>query len=420
MVIIHLDSKNHLQSHAARRSTRTPYGGGVTARVRARAVLPPVLPSLFGTQVASFYVILKRYIIKGMFSKTCQKCGKTFYKKMSTSMRNWQEVSRYCSRRCTNDAKIGKPSWNKNTTGVMKANVTSFKKGHVTVVRPESIRCGSENNRWKGGKVSKDCAVCKKTFVVDRYRTKSAKTCSRKCAETFCKDPEQRERMSKIHREKIAQGVHNSFWGYTKLVDTLRHCSLYRQWRETVFKRDDYSCQECGNRGGTLNADHITPFASILFAHDIKSFDDARKCKELWNLDNGRTLCRKCHKKTPTFAKRLDINSYWNRKINYMKKNITTYLSKEFPGFEIKDIDKPITGDKLQLQVVSIDFKSAQTDILTTYAAVTSINSLSLFDVARDMRVEIYQALGRELDDNRETDFWSKENLELAQKRVVL
>ena len=61
-----------------------------------------------------------------------------------------------------------------------------------------------------------------------------------------------------------------------------------RNWREAVFKRDNYTCQGCGEKGVYLNADHIKPFAY---------FPELR-----FELSNGRTLCVPCHKKTDTFA----------------------------------------------------------------------------------------------------------------------
>ncbi len=49
------------------------------------------------------------------------------------------------------------------------------------------------------------------------------------------------------------------------------------EWRKAVFKRDDYTCQECGIRGTYLEADHIKPFA---FFPELRT-----------ELSNGRTLC---------------------------------------------------------------------------------------------------------------------------------
>jgi len=62
----------------------------------------------------------------------------------------------------------------------------------------------------------------------------------------------------------------------------------YKQWRKAVFDRDDYTCQICFKRGGTLQADHIKPYA--LFP------------KLRLDIKNGRTLCKSCHMKTDTWG----------------------------------------------------------------------------------------------------------------------
>ena len=63
----------------------------------------------------------------------------------------------------------------------------------------------------------------------------------------------------------------------------LRNSKKYKKWRLKVFKRDDYTCTHCGKRGGNLNAHHIKSFAN---------------CPDLrFKLENGITLCKKCHKK---------------------------------------------------------------------------------------------------------------------------
>lgn len=62
----------------------------------------------------------------------------------------------------------------------------------------------------------------------------------------------------------------------------------YRLWRTAVYERDNYTCQECGIRGGEINADHIKPWSL---------FPELR-----FSLENGRTLCVPCHKKTDTYG----------------------------------------------------------------------------------------------------------------------
>lgn len=73
--------------------------------------------------------------------------------------------------------------------------------------------------------------------------------------------------------------------------DLIESSRAYKDWRLAVFKRDDWTCQMCLVRGGVLNADHIKPFAT----HPELRLE----------LSNGRTLCRDCHKTTPTFGPRV-------------------------------------------------------------------------------------------------------------------
>lgn len=68
----------------------------------------------------------------------------------------------------------------------------------------------------------------------------------------------------------------------------------YLKWRSDIFKRDNYHCQNCGKQG-YLEAHHIFSCSIIIKTHKIKTISDARKCKELWDIGNGITYCRKCH-----------------------------------------------------------------------------------------------------------------------------
>lgn len=68
----------------------------------------------------------------------------------------------------------------------------------------------------------------------------------------------------------------------------LRKTLQYKEWRKSVFKRDQFTCVLCGHKGGEINADHIKPFSL---------FPELR-----FDVDNGRTLCVPCHKKTDTWG----------------------------------------------------------------------------------------------------------------------
>jgi len=106
-----------------------------------------------------------------------------------------------------------------------------------------------------------------------------------------------------IHRE----GVNCNWWkgGYSSVIMLIRKCFKYRQWVSDVFMRDDYTCL-CGLKGGKLNAHHIKPFSIIVRENNIKTVEEALSCEELWNINNGQTLCVECHRKTDSFSGKLN------------------------------------------------------------------------------------------------------------------
>ena len=99
-------------------------------------------------------------------------------------------------------------------------------------------------------------------------------------------------------REKIRQsklGNKNPNWkgGISPINVLIRQSPEMKLWRKAVFERDNYACVWCGARNGdgkavVLNADHI------------KSFADYPELR--FAIDNGRTLCKDCHKKTSDYG----------------------------------------------------------------------------------------------------------------------
>jgi len=82
------------------------------------------------------------------------------------------------------------------------------------------------------------------------------------------------------------------------VYDTLE----YKQWRKAVFQRDNFTCVLCDSYGVVLNADHIKPFSEIILENKITTLEEALACSQLWDVNNGRTLCKKCHGETPTYG----------------------------------------------------------------------------------------------------------------------
>jgi len=85
-------------------------------------------------------------------------------------------------------------------------------------------------------------------------------------------------------------GANNWNWkgGITKESEKIRKSWEYEIWRKSIYKRDNYTCINCGKVGGNLHAHHLKAFSL---------YPDLR-----FIISNGETLCCGCHKKTETYG----------------------------------------------------------------------------------------------------------------------
>lgn len=95
---------------------------------------------------------------------------------------------------------------------------------------------------------------------------------------------DRRLNISKALKRNLPKGVAHWNWrggGANTERQLHMQSAEYRIWRESVFSRDDFTCQDCHKRGTRLHAHHLKPYS--LFP--------------LLRLDtnNGVTLCVKCH-----------------------------------------------------------------------------------------------------------------------------
>lgn len=116
---------------------------------------------------------------------------------------------------------------------------------------------------------------------------------------------EHRKKLSESHKGQKSwnkgkiglRGKDNPNWkGKTPLNRQIRACFEYRQWRSDCMSRDDFTCVFCFKRGGDLEVDHIEWFSKIVEKNKLSTLEEAANCSELWNINNGRTLCKPCHK----------------------------------------------------------------------------------------------------------------------------
>ncbi len=165
--------------------------------------------------------------------KKCIVCKNDFYKKSNKSIRIWLNVVKYCSKKCHYKDMEGKLGYwkNKNRKQTTKEKIASTLKEKEIKPKVQFIGKANMNPNWKGGKGN------------ERHRLMGQKE--------------------------------------------------YILWRTTVFIRDDYTCQECKQKGVSLQADHIKPWAL---------FPELR-----YAINNGRTLCVDCHRQTDTYG---DLRNY--------------------------------------------------------------------------------------------------------------
>lgn len=142
-------------------------------------------------------------------------------------------------------------------------------------------------------------------------KTKSAKMVGRKYSAERRKkisDGLKGNKLSVKHRAKISNGLkgkkhsletrnkrsatlkrvngghlHHNWKGGIDRGEQKRHRETveYRYWRDSIYQRDNYTCQECGKRSVKLNA------------HHIKSFTKYPKMRH--DITNGISLCIECH-----------------------------------------------------------------------------------------------------------------------------
>lgn len=212
----------------------------------------------------------------------CLVCHSWFLKKKLTS--------KYCSVKCYHDARKGEVPWNKGKTFPYKSRPKA--KGRTVWNKGKKLHYPVWNKGkkllypvWNKGK---------KTGLIPWNKGGTQTEAAKK-------------KMSIAKKGKpflSHRGKNHPNWkgGISPLYKKIRTSLEFKNWREKIFERDDWTCMFCKTRGGIIHPDHIKPFAIIIFENKITSFKQARDCKKLWNVENGRTLCVECHKKTDTYG----------------------------------------------------------------------------------------------------------------------
>lgn len=194
---------------------------------------------------------------------------------------------------------------------------------------------GENNPNYKGKSYLGECSYCSKEIVITDYEKRYVKKhhyCSTKCKSQHQKEINLGENNPKYRSIKCSCSFcgkvlyrtpnyinsriniycskeciadwQSKFWrgenhpNYNPTIsledrENRRNFDGYAYWRREVFKRDNYTCQCCGDdKGGNLNAHHKDGYH---WAKDKRI-----------EIDNGVTLCEECHNKFHSIYGRKD------------------------------------------------------------------------------------------------------------------
>lgn len=178
---------------------------------------------------------------------------------------------------------LGQKAWNKGIKSSkeqiekQRLKMIGRKASEETKKKMSIAHKGEKSYMWKGGLPK--CIDCGKELK--SYLSKRCVKCE-----------------GRLH-----SGKNSPSWkgGVTKIDKLCRNMPEYKQWRSDVFQRDNWTCKTCNVNGIYVTAHHIKGFNKILKENNIKTIEEARKCFELWDINNGITLCEKCHSLTDNY-----------------------------------------------------------------------------------------------------------------------
>jgi 5-methylcytosine-specific restriction endonuclease McrA len=183
---------------------------------------------------------------KMLYGGKCERCG--------TPYQTANRRQRYCSRECSGEAR--RDATRTMATCAHCGGTFRRSPSDIDPRRGRGVYCSmSCSTAARRRKVAVTCPICGTGYEVNapRWARGQGRTCSKRCMGVAAR-----------------RDHHNARNGWR-----------YAAWRTDVFRRDNYTCRRCGQRGGNLDAHHVKPFAA---------FPTLR-----YDVANGLTLCEACH-----------------------------------------------------------------------------------------------------------------------------
>ena len=224
----------------------------------------------------------------------CSKCGKDIN---VTPWRTKRSKNLFCSYLCKSLFQIGK-GFSEET--LLKMRMSQLGRKHTTETKQKM-------SKWQIGKKLSDETKQKiaeahkgKTLTQEHKDKVSKSLIGNARAKGIKHTDEARRHMAISSQRNVANGKNPLYIdGRSKERKSERRLAMgnveYRIWRDAVLIRDNYTCQECGKRGGDLHAHHIRTW---------RDFPELR-----YVVDNGQTLYVGCHRELPSSKCVKDLQS---------------------------------------------------------------------------------------------------------------
>ena len=216
----------------------------------------------------------------------CKKCGKTFTvtnSYLKKQLKRKQNVV-YCSLECKNSDFINfKKKYDYKLESLKcehcgkKIEKSLNRIKDYFLGKNKHIYCSNEcAASAKKKQVEVSCDYCHKKYTITESRFKKNKN-------NFC---------CLDHKKAFVQKEKET---YAEISHYLRTSKKYNTWRLSCMERDDFKCIEC-HEDSNLIVHHINELYNIVKKYNFV-LEDILNSFEFNDINNGMTLCKKCHNK---------------------------------------------------------------------------------------------------------------------------
>ncbi|WP_343336983.1 hypothetical protein TPELB_21200 [Terrisporobacter petrolearius] len=217
--------------------------------------------------------------------KICNQCGKEYNARRSSS--------KYCSTDCQTKSRTKKVKTRCAYCGEeIERKLCHMNKSKHHFCNQECLaKWRSDNIKGENhptySKVKTKCTYCGKDIEISLCHIKRCEKhyCSTECQHKSLIGRKASEEVKQKQRQNSPKGKDSPHWKTDKTDEERligRATPEDYQWRTSVLRRDNYTCQCCDKHGVYLNAHHLNGY----------HWDKEHR----YDVNNGVTLCGDCHK----------------------------------------------------------------------------------------------------------------------------